>query len=191
MLVIDSIQAGLRAHGTLSMVDYPGFTELDGPDMESYSKALNAGQYPLSVLALSENAAATYRQGMYGNTMTTNPRALDVAIAVLKSFDDARRENIRERGKQLVDGLAALADETDGGVESTQATGLLVSCALASRYKTYGTNSTEDYLRKQGLGVIHGGEHSLRYTPIFDITSKEVDLIVALTRDALLNGPRS
>ena len=74
---------------------------------------------------------------------------------------------------------------------STQGTGLLVSCALASRYKTYGTNSTEDYLRKQGLGVIHGGEHSLRYTPIFDITSKEVDLIVALTRDALLNGPRS
>jgi acetylornithine/succinyldiaminopimelate/putrescine aminotransferase len=191
MLVIDSIQAGLRAHGTLSMVDYPGFTELDGPDMESYSKALNAGQYPLSVLALSENAAATYRQGMYGNTMTTNPRALDVAIAVLKSFDDARRENIRERGKQLVDGLAALAGETDGGIESTQGTGLLVSCALADRYKTYGTNSTEDYLRRQGLGVIHGGEHSLRYTPIFDITSKEVDLIVALTRDALLNGPRS
>jgi acetylornithine/succinyldiaminopimelate/putrescine aminotransferase len=191
MLVIDSIQAGLRAHGTLSIVDYPGFTDLDAPDMESYSKALNAGQYPLSVLALSEKAGATYRQGMYGNTMTTNPRALDVAIAVLKSFDDERRENIRTRGKQLVEGLAALADETDAGVESTQGTGLLVSCALASRYKTYGTNSTEDYLRKQGLGVIHGGEHSLRYTPIFDITSKEVDLIVALTRDALLNGPRS
>ena len=77
----------------------------------------------------------------------------------------------------------------DGAITSTQGTGLLVSCALADRYKTYGADSTEDYLRKQGLGVIHGGEHSLRYTPIFDISSKEVDLIVALTRDALLNGP--
>jgi hypothetical protein len=37
--------------------------------------------------------------------------------------------------------------------------------------------------------VIHGGENSLRYTPYFGITSAEVDLIVAATRDALLNGP--
>ena len=189
MLVVDSIQAGLRAHGVLSIVDYPGFTELDEPDMESYSKALNAGQYPLSTLALSEHAAETYKQGLYGNTMTSNPRALDVAIAVLRSFDDDLRKNIRTRGKELVDALAALAGETDGGIESTQGTGLLVSCALASRYKTYGANSTEDYLRRHGLGVIHGGAHSLRYTPVFNITSKEVDLIVARTRDALLNGP--
>ena len=189
MLVVDSIQAGLRAHGVLSIVDYPGFTDLDEPDMESYSKALNAGQYPLSVLALSEHAATTYRQGLYGNTMTTNPRALDVALAVLESFDDDRRENIRQRGAQLIDGLNALAKETDGAITGTQGTGLLVSCALAPRYKTFGENSIEEYLRKNGLGVIHGGKCSLRYTPIFDISSKEVDLIVALTKDALLNGP--
>jgi hypothetical protein len=66
---------------------------------------------------------------------------------------------------------------------------LLLSCELDSRYKVYGANSTEEYLRKHGLGVIHGGEHSLRYTPVFDIGAKEVDLIVELTRDALLNGP--
>jgi len=188
VFVVDSIQAGLRAHGVLSIVDYPGFEGLGAPDMESYSKALNAGQFPLSVLALSENAADTYRRGLYGNTMTSNPRALDVAIAVLTSFDDERRENIRARGKELIAGLQTLTDETDG-VESTQGTGLLVSCALAPRYKAYGADSTEDYLRRHGLGVIHGGEHSLRYTPVFDITSKEVDLIVQLTKDALLNGP--
>ena len=71
MLVIDSIQAGLRAHGVLSLVDYPGFEDLEAPDMESYSKALNGGQYPLSVLALSERAAEIFRHGVYGNTMTT------------------------------------------------------------------------------------------------------------------------
>ena len=189
MLVIDSIQAGLRAHGVLSIVDYPGFQEYDEPDMESYSKALNAGQFPLSVLALSEKATATFQPGLYGNTMTTNPRALDVAVAVLDSFDSERRKNIRTRGEQLVKGLAALADETNNGITSAQGTGLLVSCALAPRYKTYGANSTEDYLRRNGLGVIHGGEHSLRFTPVFDIGAKEVELIIELTKDALLNGP--
>ena len=68
----------------LSIVDYPGFEGLDAPDMETYSKALNAAQYPLSVLAVNERAAGLYRKGVYGNTMTTNPRALDVACAVLE-----------------------------------------------------------------------------------------------------------
>ena len=189
MFVVDSIQAGLRAHGVLSVVDYPGFEELDAPDMETYSKALNAGQFPLSVLALSQRAAASYRDGLYGNTMTTNPRGLDVAIAVLDSFDAARRDNIRARGRELVERLESLADELDNAITGVQGTGLLFSCELDTRYKTYGLNSTEDYLRRKGLGVIHGGERSLRFTPIFDIGAKEVDLIIDMTRDALLNGP--
>ena len=85
LLLIDSIQAGLRAQGCLSIVDYPGFEKLDAPDFETYSKALNGGQYPLSVLALTEEAALLYRKGIYGNTMTSNPRAMDVACAVLES----------------------------------------------------------------------------------------------------------
>lgn len=189
MFVVDSIQAGLRAHGVLSVVDYPGFEKLDEPDMESYSKALNAGQYPLSVLALSKKAATTYRHGLYGNTMSTNPRALDVAIAVLDSFSPELRSNIRDRGKELVSGLAALGAETDGGITRAQGTGLLVSSELHSRYKVSGRNSTEEYLRMRGLGVIHGGEHSLRFTPVFDMGPREVELIIELTRDALLHGP--
>ncbi len=79
LLLVDSIQAGLRAHGVLSVVDYPGFEGLEAPDMETYSKALNAAQYPLSVLAVTEHAARLYRKGVYGNTMTSNPRALETA----------------------------------------------------------------------------------------------------------------
>jgi acetylornithine/succinyldiaminopimelate/putrescine aminotransferase len=191
MFVVDSIQAGLRAHGVLSVVDYPEFEALDEPDMESYSKALNAGQYPLSVLALSKKAAETYQGGMYGNTMTTNPRSLDVAVAVLDSLTPELRENIRKRGRELVEKLAALTDEVDGAITHAQGTGLLLSCELDDRYKIFGSDSTEDYLRRIGLAVIHGGAHSLRYTPVFDIGAKEVDLIVDLTKEALLNGPRA
>ncbi len=190
LLVIDSIQAGLRANGVLSIVDYPGFQDLEGPDMEAYSKSLNGGQFPLSVLALSETAASIYRTGLYGNTMTTNPRGLDVAMAVLRSFTPALRDNIRKQGKSLVDGLKKLGEELGDAITNTQGTGLLLSCELHPRYKCYGVNSTEDYLRKQGLGVIHGGARSLRYTPHFAITDKEIELILQLTREALINGPK-
>ncbi len=189
LLVVDSIQAGLRAHGVLSMVDYPGFRDLPAPDIESYSKALNAGQFPLSVLALSKSAADLYQQGLYGNTMTTNPRALDVAVAVLDSVSAEQRDNIRVRGLELLKGMTAIAKEPDSGIVSAQGTGLLVSCEIEERYKTYGAKSIEDYLRRIGLGVIHGGRHSLRFTPVFDITPKEVALILSLLKEALRNGP--
>ena len=190
LLLVDSIQAGLRAHGVLSVVDYPGFEECAAPDMETYSKALNAGQYPLSVLAVTERAANLYRKGIYGNTMTANPRALDVAVAVLDSLTAELRNNIRVRGKEMTDKFSELAKELDGRITSVQGTGLLVSCELDPSYKCFGAGSTEEYMRLHGIGVVHGGANSLRFTPHFGITSDEVNLIVAATRDALLQGPR-
>lgn len=190
LFLVDSIQAGLRAHGVLSVVDYPGFEHLPAPDMETYSKALNAGQYPLSVLAVSEPVAALYRTGVYGNTMTTNPRAMDVACTVLASLTPDIRNNIVLRGREFVEKLDALRRELPDLITKVQGTGLLFSCELSPAFKCFGEGSIEEYLREQGIGVIHGGENSLRFTPHFGITPEEVDLVVEHVRHALLHGPR-
>jgi acetylornithine/succinyldiaminopimelate/putrescine aminotransferase len=190
LFLVDSIQAGLRANGVLSIVDYPGFEGLEAPDMETYSKALNAAQFPLSVLAVTERAEKLYRAGTYGNTMTTNPRALDVAVAVLGQFTPELRRNIRERGKEAIAKLEALRAELGGLITKVQGTGLLFSCELAPQFKGYGTGSTEEWLREHGLGVIHGGTNSLRFTPHFAVGSDEIDLLVAMVKRALLEGPR-
>ena len=190
LLLVDSIQAGLRAHGVLSIVDYPGFEGVEAPDMETYSKALNAGQYPLSVLAVGERAAGLYRKGVYGNTMTTNPRALDVACAVLAQLTPELRANIRERGRQAIAMLEGLKAELGGLITKVQGTGLLFSCELAPQFKGYGTGSTEEWLRERGMGVIHGGANSLRFTPHFAVASDEIDLLVSMVKRALVEGPR-
>ena len=189
MMLIDSIQAGLRATGYLSIVDYPGFEDADAPDMETYSKALNAGQFPLSVLAAGERASNAYKRGLYGNTMTANPRALDVACVVLNSLTKELRANIRERGKQALAKLEAVKSET-GLITKVQGTGLLFSCELAPGFKGYGTGSTEEWLRERGIGVIHGGANSLRFTPRFAMQEDELDLVVAMVKRSLLEGPR-
>jgi acetylornithine/succinyldiaminopimelate/putrescine aminotransferase len=121
--------------------------------------------------------------------MTANPRAMDVGVAVLDSLNDDLRENIRARGRELFAKFNTLTDDTDGAVVNVQGTGLLLSCELDDRYKIFGSDSTEDYLRRIGLSVIHGGKRSLRYTPGFNISEKEVDLVVNLTRQALVEGP--
>jgi acetylornithine/succinyldiaminopimelate/putrescine aminotransferase len=190
LFLVDSIQAGLRAAGTLSVVDYPGFEGQEAPDMETYSKALNAGQFPLSVLATNARTAAIYARGTYGNTMTANPRGLDVACTVLSMLTPELRANIRERGRQAIAMLEALKSETGGLVTKVQGTGLLFSCELAPQFKGYGAGSTEEWLRERGLGVIHGGENSLRFTPHFAMQEDELQLVVQLVKQALLEGPR-
>ena len=190
LLLIDSIQAGLRAHGVLSVVDYPGFEGLDAPDMETYSKALNAAQFPLSVLAVDERAAQLYRKGIYGNTMTSNPRALDVACATLAQLTPQVRRNIAERGAEAVRLLEQLKEELGGLITKVQGTGLLFSCELAPEFKCYGAGSTEEWLRRHGVNVIHGGERSLRFTPHFGMDSNELALLVGMIGKALREGPR-
>ena len=123
--------------------------------------------------------------------MTTNPRALDVALAVLQQVTPDVRENIRARGVEALERLEALRAELGGLITKVQGTGLLFSCELAPQFKCYGAGSTEEWLRERGIGVIHGGVNSLRFTPTFTITSEELGMVVAMVGRALREGPRA
>ena len=187
MLLVDSIQAGIRGQGTLSVVDYEGFADCEAPDLETWSKAMNAGQYPLSVLGMNKRASEMYVTGIYGNTMTTNPRALETAVAVLDSITTELRTNIRERGLEFVEKFTKLQEEFPHVITKVQGTGLLCSAELEpTQFPVVGMEAVEPWCRRRGLGVIHGGENALRFTPHFNITSKEIDLIVEIVREALL-----
>ena len=185
------------------------------------TKALNAGQYPLSVLAMTPAAEAFMTPGVYGNTMTAAPRAMDVGTAVLESITPKMRANIQERGKEFVAMLKQLATERQVSVLFTTTQALTYVANLGDivqvtgfmeytygdfairpyadqrgvaldpeRFLSCGTNSTEEYLRTKGFGVIHGGKNALRYTPHFAVTTAELELIVEAIRDAIANGPR-
>ena len=187
MLLVDSIQAGIRGQGCLSVIDYDGFQDAEVPDLETWSKAINAGQYPLSVLGMNERSASMYVVGIYGNTMTTNPRALETAVAVLEQITPELRQNIKDRGQEFVDKLNLLADELPGTITKVQGTGLLLSAELEpSKFPVVGFDAVEPWCRRRGLGVIHGGHNALRFTPHFRITSEEIDLIIEIVRDALV-----
>lgn len=190
LFLIDSIQAGYRAHGCLSVLDYPGFQDQAPPDYETYSKAINAGQYPLSVLAMTETTAELYTKGVYGNTMTTNPRAIDVACAVMDQITPELRKNIQDKGKEMLRSFEQLAKEFPDVVTGVSGTGLLCALHLQEHgYKVVGKEGVEIFMRHNGIGVIHGGKNALRFTPHFNITSEEVELIISKIRSALQRGP--
>ena len=187
LLLVDSIQAGIRGQGCLSIIDYDGFQDCEEPDLETWSKAVNAGQYPFSVLGMNSRASDLYVTGIYGNTMTTNPRALETAAAVLDNITPELRKNIRERGIEFVEKLHILANEFPEYVIKVQGTGLLCSIELKPDIlPVIGFDAVEPWCRRRGLGVIHGGKNALRFTPHFWITSEEIDLIVTVVREAII-----
>jgi len=185
-LCIDSIQAGMRTTGNLSICDYPGFEKLPPPDFEVFSKALNGGQFPMSVVALAPRAARWYRHGIYGNTMTGNPRACRVATAALNMMTPEVRANICDMGKYCVDKYSDLMCEFPDAILRVNGTGLLFQVKLNPKYSVTAMDGVEMILRKRGINVIHGGTNALRFTPNFDITKDEVDMQVAHVRQVLL-----
>jgi len=187
LLLVDSIQAGIRGQGCLSIIDYDGFQDCEEPDLETWSKAVNAGQYPFSVLGMNSKASDLYVTGIYGNTMTTNPRALETAAAVLDNITPELRKNIKERGVEFVEKLNILANDFPDYVVKVQGTGLLCSIELKPDIlPIIGFDAVEPWCRRRGLGVIHGGENALRFTPHFGITSEEIDLITNIVREAII-----
>ena len=187
LLLVDSIQAGIRGQGCLSIIDYEGFQDCEVPDLETWSKAMNAGQYPLSVLGMNQRASEIYVTGIYGNTMTTNPRALETAITVLENITPQLRQNIRDRGIEFVEKLNILFEEFPEYITKVQGTGLLCSIELRPDVlPVIGFEAVEPWCRRRGLGVIHGGKNALRFTPHFEITSEEIDLIIKIVREAII-----
>jgi len=187
LLLVDSIQAGIRGQGCLSIIDYEGFQDCEVPDLETWSKAMNAGQYPLSVLGMNKRASEIYVTGIYGNTMTTNPRALETAITVLDNINPQLRQNIKDRGIEFVEKLNILFEEFPEYITKVQGTGLLCSIELRPDVlPVIGFEAVEPWCRRRGLGVIHGGKNALRFTPHFEITSEEIDLIIKIVREAII-----
>ena len=183
MLVIDSVQAGIRCYGVLSIMDYPGFGTLGSPDFEVFSKAINGGQFPVSLVALSERAVSSYKRGVYGNTMTANPRACEVVSTIIKSLSHEKahvRQNIRSMGDYAVSEFRKLQSKYPAAITNVTGTGLLYAVHLdVNTYPVVAVAGAEYWLRTQGVGVIHGGENALRFTPHFEVTKDEIDIQVS------------
>ena len=110
-LVIDSVQAGIRTNGHLSVVDYPDLQGIAPPDIEVFSKIIHSGQYPLSIVATTEAFAQSFPTNLYGNTMTGNPKALDIGYETLKRMDSSVIQNIQEKGVRFKQMLSQLHEE--------------------------------------------------------------------------------
>ena len=120
--------------------------------------------------------------------MTAMPRALEVGAQVLDLLTPTLAENIERQGRALYDGFIALQHEFPTIIEGVDGTGLLIGVHLNEKtHPVNGRDGVEQYMRKAGINLIHGGKNALRYTPTFGITDAEVQLILDVLRFTLRN----
>lgn len=184
-LVIDSVQAGIRTNGHLSVVDYPDLQGIAPPDIEVFSKIIHSGQYPLSIVATTEAFAQSFPTNLYGNTMTGNPKALDIGYETLKRMDSSVIRNIQEKGVRFKQMLSQLHEEYPQLVTHVTGKGLLLALHIDPVWKVDAHRGLEYICRRNGLNVIHGGDNALRFTPHVLLQDTEITLIYHLLRKSL------
>ena len=184
-LIIDSVQAGIRTNGYLSVIDYPELDGIDPPDIEIFSKLIHSGQYPLSILATTQQNAQHFQANLYGNTMTGNPKALEIGSETLNRIDKTIIQNIQCQGVRFKTMLQDIQKQFPHIVKGVSGKGLLLALHIHSDYKVNSKKGLEYLCRCNGLNVIHGGENALRFTPHLQIDDCEIRLIYHLLVQSL------
>lgn len=175
--IIDSVQAGIRTNGYLSVIDYPDLEGIDPPDIEIFSKIIHSGQYPLSVLATTQKNKDLYKTGIYGNTMTGNPKALEIGYETLARVNEHVIENVQHQGINFKKMLQEIQSMFPHLVRHISGKGLLLAMHIHTDYRVDSNKGLEYICRSNGLNVIHGGDNAIRFTPHLQIDESEIHLI--------------
>jgi acetylornithine/N-succinyldiaminopimelate aminotransferase len=161
-LIFDEIQCGMGRTGTLWAYEQTGVR----PDALTTAKALGGG-LPIGALVTGERLADVLQPGDHGSTFAGGPVVAAAALAALElTEDDTLLDNVRERGRQLADGLARLAH-----VVMVRGRGLM----LAAELDVAAPEVMRRALAEQRLVTNATGPTSLRLLPPLTVSAGEVD----------------
>ncbi len=163
-LIADEIQCGLGRTGR--EFAYQKFSA--APDMVVVAKPL-AGGVPLGAMLAREAFAETFVPGMHGTTFGGGPLACAVGLEFMNVVEEQNLlANVRTRGIEIREGLAALAKKFDF-IKEVRGEGLILGLQLAVDGAPYVGEAL-----KRGVLINCTHETTLRLLPPFIIKSADV-----------------
>jgi acetylornithine/N-succinyldiaminopimelate aminotransferase len=192
LLIADEVQCGLGRTGAWSACRQAGVA----PDLVTLAKPLAAG-LPLGALLGRDDLAEDLGPGSHGSTFGGGPLPCRVALAFLDAVEEEELlAAVEARGRQLMDGLRALAARHGGNggtsagggpaaggpIEEVRGRGLMVGVLLRRK-----ASEVVDELLERGIVAGTAGERVLRLLPPFVITSGEIDHFLDVL-DSVLKG---
>ncbi|MGH9798614.1 MAG: aspartate aminotransferase family protein, partial [Candidatus Polarisedimenticolia bacterium] len=179
LLIADEVQCGLGRTGAWSACRQAGVA----PDLVTLAKPLAAG-LPLGALLGREDLAGDLGAGTHGSTFGGGPLPCRVALAFLDAVEEeGLLDNVRARGRELREGLAALAGRTDL-IEEVRGRGLMLGVALRVE-----AGPIVKALLRRGVVAGTAGERLVRLLPPFVIgaadTARFLETFEAVLREAV------
>ena len=181
LLIADEIQCGLGRTGRYFA--YQAFASK--PDIAVVAKPLAAG-LPLGAILTTNAVAERVSPGLHGSTFGGGPLVCATALEFLKVIeDDKLLENIRARGTELREGLAAMARNFDF-IREVRGEGLMVGVELSIE----GTPFVAEAMRR-GLLINCTHDFTLRLLPPFIVTKTQVREFLRAFEVILASNPKS
>jgi acetylornithine/N-succinyldiaminopimelate aminotransferase len=180
LLIADEIQCGLGRTGRYFA--YQKF--FAKPDIVLVAKPLAAG-LPLGAILTSQAVADKVSPGLHGTTFGGGPLACATALEFLSIADDENLlANVRARGEELRDGLAALAGKFPF-IREIRGEGLMIGVELSID----GAPFVQQALQR-GLLINCTHEFTLRLLPPFIVTRAQVRQFLRQFETILLTTPQ-
>jgi acetylornithine/N-succinyldiaminopimelate aminotransferase len=164
LLIADEIQCGLGRTGR--HFAYQAFQSK--PDIAVIAKPLAAG-LPLGAILTSEAVAARISPGLHGTTFGGGPMICAAALEALAIIEDEKLlENVRARGAEIRDGIAALARKFSF-IREIRGEGLMIGVELSIEGAPFVAEAMD-----RGLLMNCTHDFTLRLLPSFIITKAQV-----------------
>jgi acetylornithine/N-succinyldiaminopimelate aminotransferase len=181
LLIADEIQCGLGRTGR--KFAYQKFASK--PDIAVVAKPLAAG-LPLGAILTTEAVAARVSPGLHGTTFGGGPLVCATALEFLRTIEDEKLlENIRARGAELLEGLAAEA-KNFAFLREVRGEGLIIGIDLS----VDGAPFVAEAMRR-GLLINCTHDFTLRLLPPFIVTKAQVRDFLRLFRSVLASTPKA
>ncbi|WP_024901702.1 acetylornithine transaminase [Robbsia andropogonis] len=177
LLIVDEVQTGCGRTGELFAYQLSGIE----PDIMTLGKGIGGG-FPLAAL-LAKESVSVFVAGDQGGTYNGNPPMTALGYEVIsRMVAPGFLENVRACADYLRNQLLKLSDEY--GFQGERGEGLLRALLLGS---DIGPQIVEEarLLTPTGLLINAARPNLLRFMPALNITTDEIDQMIALLRLAI------
>jgi acetylornithine/N-succinyldiaminopimelate aminotransferase len=169
LLILDEVQVGMGRTG-----HYWGYENLGiEPDIFTSAKGLGGG-IPIGAV-LCKSFCDVFQPGDHASTFGGNPFACAVARAVCQMVEQENLlENVQERGKQLRQGLSAIAQSYPQTIAEVRGWGLINGLVLKSDIDLTSADVVKAAMA-EGLLLVPAGPKVVRFVPPLIVSAAEVD----------------
>ena len=179
LLILDEVQVGMGRTG-----QYWGYENLGiEPDIFTSAKGLGGG-IPIGAM-LCKSFCDIFQPGDHASTFGGNPFATGVALAVCQTLEQENLlDNVRARGKQLQEGLKAIAHKFPGTIAEVRGWGLINGLVLEPEIDLTSSDIVKAAMA-QGVLLVPAGPKVVRFVPPLIVSAAEVDEVLRAIETAM------